>query len=177
MGSRWCGIVHDHGGHLIVDTRPGEGTFRSSSALHGAGADPEHETLTGFEPARAKRLRGRAARGRRRGGRLHARAAEGWGLEVAVAENGAAARDAFARAPEDYHLVITDQTMPRLTGMELARQLLALRPALPVILYSGYADAITDAQVQAAGIRALVRKPVEPAALRALLASLLPAAA
>jgi CheY-like chemotaxis protein len=67
--------------------------------------------------------------------------------------------------------------MPRLGGMELARQLLALRPALPEILYSGYADAITDAQVQAAGIRALVRKPVEPAALRALLASLLPAAA
>jgi CheY-like chemotaxis protein len=61
--------------------------------------------------------------------------------------------------------------------MDLARQLLALRPALPVVLYSGYADAITDAQVQGAGIRALVRKPVEPAVLRAVLETLLPAAA
>jgi CheY-like chemotaxis protein len=61
--------------------------------------------------------------------------------------------------------------------MELARQVLALRPSLPVVLYSGYADAITEAQVQAAGLRALVRKPVEPAALRGLLEGLLPAAA
>jgi CheY-like chemotaxis protein len=67
--------------------------------------------------------------------------------------------------------------MPRLTGVELARQLAVLRPALPVVLYSGYADAITDAQVQAVGIRALVRKPVEPAALRAVLEPLLSAGA
>ncbi|HET9043500.1 MAG TPA: PAS domain S-box protein [Burkholderiales bacterium] len=176
------GIVHDHGGHLLVDTRRGEGTtFRILfPALHGAGAEPEHETLTGFAPAAVrKELRGRVllvddeemVRGFMR------ELLEGWGLEVAVARDGAEAREAFARAPEDCDLVITDLTMPRLGGMELARQLLALRPALPVILYSGYADAITDAQVQAAGIRALVRKPVEPAALRGLLASLLPAAA
>jgi len=173
------GIVHDHGGHLVVDTRPGQGTtFRVLfPALQPDDAHTEHETLTGFvPPARKAALRGRVllvddeemVRGFMR------ELLEGWGLEVAVAHNGAAAREAFARAPEDYHLVITDQTMPRLTGMELARQLLALRPALPVILYSGYADAITDGEVQAAGIRALVRKPVEPAALRALLESLLP---
>jgi PAS domain S-box-containing protein len=176
------GIVHDHGGHLLVDTRPGEGTtFRILfPALHGAGAEPEHETLTGFAPAAVrKELRGRVllvddeemVRGFMR------ELLEGWGLEVAVARDGAEAREAFARAPEDCDLVITDLTMPRLSGMELARQLLALRPALPVILYSGYADAITDAQVQAAGIRALVRKPVEPAALRGLLESLLPTGA
>jgi CheY-like chemotaxis protein len=142
-------------------------------------AQTEHETLTGFAPAPRKAvLRGRVllvddeemVRGYMR------ELLEGWGLEVAAAGNGAAAREAFARAPEDYDLVITDQTMPRLTGMELARQLLAIRPALPVVLYSGYADAITDAQVEGVGTRALVRKPVEPAALRALLASLLPAA-
>jgi CheY-like chemotaxis protein len=47
---------------------------------------------------------------------------------------------------------------------------------LPIVLYSGYADAITEAEVHAAGIRALVRKPVEPAALRTLVESLLPSA-
>ena len=176
------GIVHDHGGHLIVETRPGEGaTFRALfPLLEGESTDPEHETLTGFAPAAVRKaLRGRVllvddeemVRGFMR------ELLEGWGLEVAAARDGKEAREAFARAPEDYDLVITDQTMPRLTGMELARELLALRPALPVILYSGYADAITDAQVQAVGIRALVRKPVEPAALRALLGSLLPSAA
>jgi CheY-like chemotaxis protein len=176
------GIVHDHGGHLIVETAPGQGaTFRV--LFPAVGTDDvhvEHETLTGFTlPPRKVVLRGRVllvddeemVRGFMR------ELLEGWGLEVAVARDGAEAREAFARAPGDYDLVITDQTMPRLTGMELARQVLALRPSLPVVLYSGYADAITEAQVQAAGLRALVRKPVEPAALRGLLEGLLPAAA
>jgi PAS domain S-box-containing protein len=172
------GIVHDHGGHLLVETAPGRGaTFRVLfPAPVTDDGHAEHETLTGFTlPPRKPVLRGRVlladdeemVRGFMR------ELLEGWGLEVVEAPNGAAARDALARAPDRYDLVITDQTMPQLTGMELARQVLALRPALPVVLYSGYADAIPDAQVQAAGIRALVRKPVEPAALRGLLESLL----
>jgi CheY-like chemotaxis protein len=176
------GIVHDHGGHLVVDTRPGAGaTFRVLfPVLHTDGAEVEHETLTGFAPAaRRQRLRGRVllvddeemVRGFMR------ELLEGWGLEVDAAGDGAEARALFARAPERYDLVITDQTMPRQTGVELARELAARRAGLPIVLYSGYADAITEAEVQAAGIRALVRKPVEPAALRALVESLLPGAA
>jgi PAS domain S-box-containing protein len=176
------GIVHDHGGHLIVETAPGKGaTFRALFPALGADdGQVEHETLTGFaSPARKALLHGRVllvddeemVRGFMR------ELLEGWGLEVAVARDGTEAREAFARAPADYDLVITDQTMPRLTGMELAREILAQRPSLPVVLYSGYADAITDAQVQAAGLRALIRKPVEPTALRALLEGLLPPAA
>jgi PAS domain S-box-containing protein len=176
------GIVHDHGGHLLVETAPGRGaTFRVLfPALRADEPDAEHETLTGFTlPARTQKLRGRVllvddeemVRGFMR------ELLAGWGLEVSEAANGVEACMAFAGAPDGYDVVITDQTMPRLTGMELAREVLALRPGVPVILYSGYADAITEAQVHAVGIRALVRKPVEPAALRALLASLLPAAA
>jgi PAS domain S-box-containing protein len=176
------GIAHDHGGHVLVETRPGRGTtFRVLfPALRTEDDQTEHETLTGFAPvARKRSLRGRVllvddeemVRGFMR------ELLEGWGLQVTVARDGAEARDAVARAPQDYDLVITDQTMPRLTGVELARQLAVLRPALPVVLYSGYADAITDAQVQAVGIRALVRKPVEPAALRAVLEPLLSAGA
>jgi PAS domain S-box-containing protein len=175
------GIVHDHDGHLLVESSPGRGaTFRILfPALRTEDDQSEHETLTGFTlPGRKDQLRGRVllvddeemVRGFMR------ELLEGWSLDVSEAPDGTAAREAFARAPDRYDLVITDQTMPRLTGMELARELRALRPALPVVLYSGYADAITEAQVQAAGIRALIRKPVEPAALRALLESILPAA-
>jgi CheY-like chemotaxis protein len=173
--------VHDHGGHLVVDTRPGAGTtFRVLfPALRADGVDAEHETLTGFAPAARRRsLRGRVllvddeemVRGFMR------ELLEGWGLEVDAARDGAEASALFERAPERYDLVITDQTMPRQTGVELARALLARRAGVPVVLYSGYADAITEAQVQEAGIRALVRKPVEPAALRALVETLLPGA-
>jgi CheY-like chemotaxis protein len=71
--------------------------------------------------------------------------------------------------------VILDQTMPRMSGMEVAQQLLGLRPDLPVILYTGYNDEITEEQFIAAGIRALVSKPVDTAALYSMVERLLTA--
>ncbi|MFO1364197.1 MAG: PAS domain S-box protein [Burkholderiales bacterium] len=176
------GIVHDHGGHVVVETQPDAGTtFRVLfPALAPDGVEAEHETLTGLAPAaRRPRLRGRVlvAEDEEMVRAFMRELLEGWGLEVDAAGDGAEAYALFAGAPERHDLVITDQTMPRLTGVALARELAARRPGLPVILYSGYADAITEAEVQAAGIRALVRKPVEPAALRGLVESLLPGAA
>jgi CheY-like chemotaxis protein len=102
---------------------------------------------------------------------------ESWGLAVTAKPNGVEAKEAFARTPELYDLVVTDQTMPRVTGLQLARELLEIRPTVPVILYTGYADNLTEAQAHAAGVRALIRKPVEPAALLALLKAHLPSGA
>jgi CheY-like chemotaxis protein len=93
---------------------------------------------------------------------------QSWGLEVMLVPNGPDARSAFAAQPERFDLVLTDQTMPRLTGLELARHIRGLRPQTPVILYTGYGEEISDAELAAAGIRALARKPVEPAELLAL---------
>jgi CheY-like chemotaxis protein len=81
------------------------------------------------------------------------------------------ARHAFAAQPERYDLVLTDQTMPRLTGLELAREIRGLRADVPVILYTGYGEEISSEQLAAAGVRALARKPVEPAELLALVRS------
>ena len=50
-----------------------------------------------------------------------------------------------------FDLVITDQTMPRMTGLELARGLLALRSDLPVILHAGFGNGISPQDIQAAG--------------------------
>ena len=60
-----------------------------------------------------------------------------------------------------YDLVILDQTMSRMTGLEMAQHLLKLRPGLPVVLYTGYSDEISETQVRQRGIRALVNKPVD----------------
>ena len=95
---------------------------------------------------------------------------ESWGLEAVHVTSPALAREASA----DCDLVITDQTMPGSTGFELARELIARRPGLPVILYTGHGERITQRDVEAAGIRALLHKPVEPDVLYGLLKSLLP---
>src|SRR5262249_33574909 len=93
---------------------------------------------------------------------------ESWGLQVTLKANGVDAKHAFAAEPQRYDLVLTDQTMPRLTGLELARQVRGIRPGMPVILYTGYGEEISDAPLAAAGVRALARKPVDPSELFAL---------
>ncbi len=63
-------------------------------------------------------------------------------------------------AEEGYDLVLTDQTMPGMTGLDLARRLLELRPGLPIILCSGYSTLVSQESAEAAGIRAFVMKPL-----------------
>ena len=98
-----------------------------------------------------------------------------WGLETVVCADGAAARDAFAEDPQSFDLVLTDQTMPRLTGLQLAKLISRMRPGMPVIVCTGYGEELQPRELKSAGVRTLVKKPVEPAALRELLQASLPA--
>jgi len=99
--------------------------------------------------------------------RLH-----GWGLDVEYFCDSVVAADAISADIDTWDLVILDQTMPRLTGIELARQLSVLRPTLPLLLYSGYADELSEAQLRLAGVQALMKKPVDQEQLYRKLASL-----
>jgi len=65
----------------------------------------------------------------------------------------------FSDDPSQFDLVITDQTMPGLTGMQLARELLALRRDIPIILFTGHSDTVTEEEAQATGIREFLMKP------------------
>lgn len=58
------------------------------------------------------------------------------------------------------HGIITDYTMPHMTGTDLAGELQRLCPGLPVILCTGYAEAISQAELKAFGIRELIIKPL-----------------
>ncbi len=100
---------------------------------------------------------------------------ESWGLSVTVKSNALDARELVARNPHAFELILTDQTMPKLTGIELARQLAGVRPDLPIILYTGYSESLSSEEIQHAGIRALVRKPIDPNALLTVLRTHLPA--
>jgi len=80
------------------------------------------------------------------------------------------------RALEDagtsWDVIITDQMMPELTGLELINKIKALRPGLLTILYTGYGEAIDEQSALAAGADAYVRKPVDAAALAQCIRSL-----
>ena len=89
----------------------------------------------------------------------------GWGLEVTVQRDPMEAEAWLAADPARVDVLLTDQTMPKMTGLELARRAGELRPGLPVILYSGYAVNIGAEQLERCGVRALLAKPVEPETL------------
>jgi CheY-like chemotaxis protein len=62
--------------------------------------------------------------------------------------------------PSRFDLVITDQTMPEMTGAELAKELLAIRADLPIILCTGFSHLVDADKAKAAGIRAFAMKPL-----------------
>ena len=70
-----------------------------------------------------------------------------------------AALETVRRDPGAFDLAILDQTMPNLSGAELARETLALRPDMPIILCTGYSETIDEEQALAMGVRAFMLKP------------------
>lgn len=82
------------------------------------------------------------------------------GYKVTALTSPHVALQQFKECPESFDLVITDQTMPYLTGMELARQMLEIRGDLPVILVTGYSEQLSPEQARQAGIREYLMKPI-----------------
>jgi CheY-like chemotaxis protein len=87
------------------------------------------------------------------------------GYEVVTGTDSREALQLFMEQPDSFDLVITDQTMPHLTGEMLARELLKVREELPIILCSGNVlndnPAISLAKARAIGIREFINKPYE----------------
>lgn len=82
------------------------------------------------------------------------------GYDVVSKTNPADAFKAFKAAPDDFVLVITDQTMPQMTGDVLATELLRIKPGVPIILCTGYSDLISEQKAKAKGIKEFAMKPL-----------------
>jgi len=92
--------------------------------------------------------------------RLGRRHLQDLGYQVSGHTNSTEALADFHQTPERFDLIITDQTMPNLTGTELARKIREVRPNLPVILITGFSTGLTVAQAEAVGVHTCLLKPV-----------------
>jgi len=83
------------------------------------------------------------------------------------------AREAFDRDPDRYDLVLTDFSMPKLTGLALAHHIRSIRPNLPILVMSGLGEACDPTALETLGIPPLIRKPLSLARLSTVLKALL----
>ena len=81
------------------------------------------------------------------------------GYEVDVHVQSRYALEAFRESPQAYDAVITDQTMPRMTGLELAAAIHALRPDIPIVIATGFSDLINAESLEASGVCTVIPKP------------------
>ena len=85
-----------------------------------------------------------------------------FGYRVTSETDSINALSLFSQRPYQYDLIITDHIMPRMTGAEMAVEMLRIRPNIPIILTTGYSEGITEEKAKGMGIRLLMMKPLPP---------------
>jgi signal transduction histidine kinase/ActR/RegA family two-component response regulator len=82
------------------------------------------------------------------------------GYRVVARTSSIEALEVFRNQPEKFDLVVSDQTMPNMTGEILAKELIRIRPDIPIVLCTGYSEMISEEKAAALGIKKLVMKPI-----------------
>ncbi|MEI7637008.1 MAG: PAS domain S-box protein [Syntrophus sp. (in: bacteria)] len=152
------GIVKDHGGIIFVESELGKGTvFTIHLPLIAADGKLEGQEIISIPNGKGCILyvddeEPIAAMGQDMLTSL--------GYDVTVRFSSRDALEAFRAHPERFDLVITDMTMPNMTGSNLAREILKIRPGLPIILTTGFSERINEEEAKKIGIREFLMKPV-----------------
>lgn len=152
------GIVKSHGGQIQVESVVGKGsTFRIIFPLATGALAEDPQENAGNLPCGDERIlwvddeetlaeMGKAM-------------LSGLGYEVTAVSSSPAAADLFRRDPDRFDMVITDMTMPKMTGIQLAGRIREIRSDIPIIICSGFSEEITPESLAASGIREFVKKP------------------
>jgi len=98
---------------------------------------------------------------------------ESLGYQVVAHTSSRAALKAFETTPQAFDMVVTDMTMPELTGEELARNVLQISPGIPIILCTGFNEHLNEERARHLGIQRLVYKPIVRNALAEVVRSAL----
>lgn len=152
------GIVRNHDGNMLVSSRPGSGTqMRVYLPLTASNQYPA-------EPVVAEKPSGGGERillvdDEVQIVRMVQRFLERLGYHVTVKVSSPEALAAFKDTPEEFDLIITDMSMPEMTGTRLAQSIQSIRPDLPIILCTGYNESINGKKAGEMGISRYLTKP------------------
>jgi PAS domain S-box-containing protein len=150
------GIVTSHGGVMEIASTPGSGTTVTIDLP--VAEDPALGPAPGAPEVEQRRLRILFVEDETVLATMQKRQMEHLGFDVAVHTSSIEALEAFRAAPDTFQLLITDDTMPRMTGSALTQEVLRIRPGLPVLMISG-GDRSGPGKPRPAGVTRVLRKP------------------
>ncbi|MEX0829754.1 MAG: PAS domain S-box protein [Nitrospirales bacterium] len=154
------GVVTSHGGIIQVESREGGSTtffiyLPCSTSVPSAGPSISVMPASRFGQGRVMFVDDEISIARWGKDML-----EALGYEVKVFTNAADALEAFKQNPDHFDVLVTDQTMPGMTGERLAQQVMSYRPKFPVILCSGFSYSMNEDKADTMGLQAYLTKPV-----------------
>jgi CheY-like chemotaxis protein len=167
------GIVNEYGGTITVESELGKGTtfhvfFPVVQTNAESDKKEQDETPVGTERILLvddeKNLL-----------KMGQRMLEGIGYHVTALNSSVEALATFEKTPMDFDLVISDQTMPDITGSELAGRMMQIRPDIPIILLTGYSNLIDEDSAKKLGIKGFALKPFSQSKIAKLIRKVLDA--
>ena len=152
------GIINNYGGAIVVDSTPGKGTtfmiylpkYAGDALENGISVKKPlkgNEQILFVDDEPEITFMGK-------------KMLENLGYKVSISSSSLSALEEFKKDPDRYSLLVTDQSMPNLTGTELAVLMKEIKPDLKIIIITGYADSLSDELISQTGISEVILKPM-----------------